>query len=65
MIIIRDMKARECKDPTPREYQPILVAREARDNVCGLFKLLLEIDKRNNPAFYENQKSRNHPHTSL
>ena len=30
---------------------------EARFNVTGFFKLLLEIDMRNNPHLYENNRS--------
>ncbi len=52
------MKAKICPDTQSIEIKPILVASEAKNNVCAFFKLLLEIDKRNNLALYENQKSR-------
>lgn len=53
------MKAKKCTSSTQIKKKPALVASEVNDNVCAFFKLLLEIDKRNNPALYENQESRN------
>lgn len=34
-------------------------ALEAKHNLTGFFKLLLEIDMRNNPSLYENNRSSN------
>lgn len=48
------MKARKLTSAKSQENKPILNVSEAKDNVCAFFKLLLEIDKRNNPTFYEN-----------
>lgn len=59
------MKARKFTDQKSDESKPLLVVSEAKDTVCDFFKLLLEIDKRNNPTLYENQESRNRPHSSL
>jgi hypothetical protein len=59
------MKARKLTSAKSDENKPILNVGEAKDNVCAFFKLLLEIDKHNNPNLYENQKSRNRPHSSL
>lgn len=59
------MKARKHTSTKPDAGKSILIASKAEDNVCVFFKLLLEIDKRNNPDFYENQKSRNRSHSSL
>lgn len=33
---------------------------EARLNLAGFFKLLLEVDMRNNPHLYENNGNSNH-----
>jgi hypothetical protein len=57
------MKARKPTDSKFNENQPILATSKAKDNICAFFKLLLKIDKRNNPKIYENQESRNYPHT--
>lgn len=35
--------------------------KQAHMDLCGFFHLLLKIDKRNNPKFYENQENRNCP----
>lgn len=59
------MKARKPADQKPNQSKPFLVVSEAKDTVCDFFKLLLEIDKRNNPSLYENQESRNRSHSSL
>jgi hypothetical protein len=34
---------------------------EAKQNLTGFFKLLLEVDIRNNPKFYENNGNTNNP----
>jgi len=57
-----DMKARKVTSTKSNEEKSILSIGEAKDNVCDFFRLLLEIDKRNNPGLYENQKSRNRSH---
>lgn len=57
------MKAKKPTNSKLNENQLILANSKAKDNVCAFFKLLLKIDKRNNPKFYENQESRNCPHS--
>ena len=59
------MKARKLTSAKSNQEKSVLSAREAKDSVCAFFKLLLEIDKRNNPSLYENQKSRNRADSSL
>lgn len=34
---------------------------EAKHNLTGFFKLLLEVDMRNNPQLYENNRNTNNP----
>ncbi len=59
------MKARKLSDSKSLEKRPVLIASLAKDNVCGFFKLLLDIDKRNHPKLYEDQKSRNSSHSAI
>jgi hypothetical protein len=37
---------------------------EAKHNLTGFFKLLLDIDMRINPKLYENNRNTNHPNKS-
>ena len=37
---------------------------EAKQNLTGFFDLLLEIDMRNNPKLYENNRNTNNPYQS-
>lgn len=59
------MKAEKYTSTKSTVDKPILSVSKAEDNVCAFFKLLLEIDKRNNPDLYENQKNRNCSHSSI
>lgn len=44
-----------------RLFQKTALSQSSKDSLCGFFKLLLTIDKRNNPGLYGSDKSGHHP----
>lgn len=52
------MKTNEKSRPISEEA---VLSQSSKDGLCGFFKLLLTIDKRNNPGLYGSDKSGHHP----
>ena len=46
----------------PKSYNLTSEQFEAKQNLTGFFKLLLEVDMRNNPQLYENNGNTNNPY---